>query len=494
MARYGDPRDWRYVFIVGRSFKEWNQATMAQEAGIDPSQYCRYEQGERVPSPRIRKQIATALGVDASFLEWFLPRCRNIRLAFERAIGGAEEEGEREIGSLPQLHGEVTSAVVEAATPFLLELDHPGDGHVPSSQDRSWAEQVWERMKPLTGEDQALFVEILQDERSWALAERLCEESTAAAADRGVEALRLAQLAVHVADKCHGPESRRLHIRAYCQDFDANSIRVCGNLPAARAAFEKADELWKRSEGSDLANLLDANRRLDLKASLLRKEGQWVESLALLDSAMKNAKTGHARCRLLLMKATTFNQMGAYDQALSTLHQIKPLIELQSEQRLVFLHDFTLTVCLCHLGRYTDAEPLLGKIRALAGENELDRVRVRWLEGRIWEGLGSREDALAALSEVREYFQKEEIDYDFALVTLELAVLHLEEGRTARVRELAEEMLWIFQRQKVHKEALAALMLFRRAAQLEEAQAEWTRRLVQYLYRAEHNPGLRFEK
>jgi Tfp pilus assembly protein PilF len=100
---------------------------------------------------------------------------------------------------------------------------------------------------------------------------------------------------------------------------------------------------------------------------------------------------------------------------------------------------------------------------------------------------------LAALSEVREYFQKAEIDYDFALVTLELAVLHLEEGRTARVRELAEEMLWIFQRQKVHKEALAALMLFRRAAQLEEAQAEWTSRLVQYLYRAQHNPGLRFE-
>lgn len=54
-------------------------------------------------------------------------------------------------------------------------------------------------------------------------------------------------------------------------------------------------------------------------------------------------------------------------------------------------------------------------------------------------------------------------------------------------------MLWIFKDQKVHKEALAALALFCRAAEEEEVQVEWTRRLIKYLYRAQHNPRLRFE-
>lgn len=70
---------------------------------------------------------------------------------------------------------------------------------------------------------------------------------------------------------------------------------------------------------------------------------------------------------------------------------------------------------------------------------------------------------------------------------------YLEEGRTREVRELAEEMLWIFKSQGVHKEALAALRLFCQAAREEKARVEWTRGLVKYLYRAQHNPKLRFE-
>ena len=94
---------------------------------------------------------------------------------------------------------------------------------------------------------------------------------------------------------------------------------------------------------------------------------------------------------------------------------------------------------------------------------------------------------------MRQDFLAEKIAYDYALVSLELAALHLEQGRTGLVKEIAEEMLWIFEGEKVHKEALAALTLFRQAATVEEARAEWTRRMVKYLYRAQSNPRLRFE-
>jgi hypothetical protein len=83
--------------------------------------------------------------------------------------------------------------------------------------------------------------------------------------------------------------------------------------------------------------------------------------------------------------------------------------------------------------------------------------------------------------------------YDAALVSLELASLHVREGHTREVRALAHEMTPIFQAQGIHREALAALRLFCRAAEQEEVTVEMTQRMTEYLSRARHNPDLSFE-
>ena len=54
-------------------------------------------------------------------------------------------------------------------------------------------------------------------------------------------------------------------------------------------------------------------------------------------------------------------------------------------------------------------------------------------------------------------------------------------------------MVWIFKSQGIPKEALEALALFCHAAKAEQAKLNWARRLVKFLYRAQSNPGLRFE-
>jgi hypothetical protein len=82
---------------------------------------------------------------------------------------------------------------------------------------------------------------------------------------------------------------------------------------------------------------------------------------------------------------------------------------------------------------------------------------------------------------------------DAALVSLELAALHAEAGRTAEVKELAREMVAIFKAQKVHREALAAVLVFRRAAVRERVTADLAREVASFLSRARHTPGLRFE-
>ncbi len=373
-----------------------------------------------------------------------------------------------------------------------LTLEHHRE---QARHDRLWAEERWTRLARLPAENQEKAVEILLgDEKSWALAERLGTASCAAAAHRASDALRLARLAVRLAEQSPGPESWLLRLRGKCEPYLANALRVAGDLNASEATFASADELWDQGASGDPAGLLDGARRLDLKASFLRQRGRFAEAIDLLDLTLA-ASPPEAEARLLIKKAVTHTRAGNYELALEVLAQAEPRIDDQRERRLLFLHRFTLGDTLCHLDRYEPAKILVGLVETLAADlgNELDRVRACWLKGKAWAGLARREEALAILSQVRQYFRSKGIAYDFALVSLEVAVLHLEQGRTRLVRELAEEMLWIFEQQKVHKEALAALALFRRAAREEEVESEWTRRLIKYLYRAQHNPGLHFE-
>jgi hypothetical protein len=89
-------------------------------------------------------------------------------------------------------------------------------------------------------------------------------------------------------------------------------------------------------------------------------------------------------------------------------------------------------------------------------------------------------------------FAVQGIGYDAALVSLDLAVLYLRQGRRAEVRRIAEEMTPLFQAQDVHREALAALILFQEAACQDRLTAERALEVAAYLRAARHEPGLRF--
>ena len=94
---------------------------------------------------------------------------------------------------------------------------------------------------------------------------------------------------------------------------------------------------------------------------------------------------------------------------------------------------------------------------------------------------------------MRREFLTRGLAFDAALVSLELAVLYLEEGKTTEVRALTGDLLEIFRSRDVHREALAALTVFHNAALLETATAERARELATYLTRASRNPDARWE-
>jgi hypothetical protein len=60
------------------------------------------------------------------------------------------------------------------------------------------------------------------------------------------------------------------------------------------------------------------------------------------------------------------------------------------------------------------------------------------------------------------------------------------------VAAIAQEMLWIFKAQGVHREALAALRIFCAAARQKVATTELARKVERFLRRAQLDPALRF--
>jgi tetratricopeptide (TPR) repeat protein len=155
---------------------------------------------------------------------------------------------------------------------------------------------------------------------------------------------------------------------------------------------------------------------------------------------------------------------------------------------------FNLAVNFCQLGHYSEASKLVQQVRDLVTErgDEVELIRITWLEGRIAAGMGQREDALRLLGQARRGFAARRMRYDEALAILEEAVLLLDEGRANEVRALAMSLTESFGSNGVHREALAALRLFQEAAEREEATAELARRILGYLFRARYDQGLRF--
>jgi hypothetical protein len=81
--------------------------------------------------------------------------------------------------------------------------------------------------------------------------------------------------------------------------------------------------------------------------------------------------------------------------------------------------------------------------------------------------------------------------HDVALALLEEAVVLLDEGRTAEVKEVALGLQVIFDANGVHREALAALRLFAEAAKSEAATAEMG---LRYLFRTRNDEELKIEE
>ena len=206
--------------------------------------------------------------------------------------------------------------------------------------------------------------------------------------------------------------------------------------------------------------------------------------------AGEEGRAAYPLVTLGLLQADRQEHREARDTFLTALRLINP----GKDARLYCYAHHNLARSLCYLGHYAAAAEALAAGRNFYGKHPdlYTQSRVTWLEGLIAAGLGQLEEAEAAFLSVRRQFLEEGNGYDAAMASLDLALLYLKAGRTADLRELAQELQPVFEAENLHAEAKAALLLFEEAVREERATARFVEELSAYLRKARTDPTLRF--
>jgi len=460
-----------------RALSEMTQSAFGERTGAEPGLVGQYELGKAEPGAGYVERAARAADLRVAAGDQILRFAHGLRRPRQRAGQGGKDLFEERLASL-----------ISACYELLLRLPLPGSA--PKAEDRQRAGELWTLLEGLPEDQQLAVIKVGREFQSWALAERVCEESVVQASRDIDYSASLARFAWEIAERIPGPQGWRRRIQGFAQAHAANIQRVTGELKAAAMTFEEAQRLW--DTGSDPDSLLDPGRLLDLKGSLLRSQRRFGEALARLDEAVA---VGRRPGRYLINKGFTLEVMGDYERAIETLREAESRPDVQSDPRLRNILHCNLGFDYCHAGRFAEAAELARQVRAVAAEmgDEIGVLRVTWLEGRIAAGLGRPAAARRLLEEARRELAARKMWYDVALALLEEAVLLLVEGSAAEVTALAAELTRIFEANGVHREALAALRLFQEAAEREAATAELARRILRYLFRAQHDPELRFD-
>ncbi len=330
------------------------------------------------------------------------------------------------------------------------------------------------------------------------LAEALRQESRSEGFRDVARAIELAELSAEVAE-CLAPEfyGRRLvaDTRGMAWAMVGNARRIAGDLFGAERALQSGLDFLDGGTGS-------ASERAEaqsLLASLRIDQSRFSEAISLLEKAVgtyRRLNEPGLEGRTLIKLGSAAGFSGSPLQAVEVLRPAIDLLTEVGDLHAAMLAKHNIAWSLAEAGKCSEAAAYLETIRAeydLFPDDRSTQIRRRWLEGRIHEGLGELYEAAAALREVRSIFAEEERAFDNALVTLDLAAVHLQAGQTDEVKRLAEELYPVFRSHDVHRHAVAALILFKQAAATEAATVGLVRDLSRYLTRARNNPYLRYE-
>ncbi|HBL28753.1 MAG TPA: hypothetical protein DD490_18110 [Acidobacteria bacterium] len=467
-----------FCFYLDCDFRE-----LAQLVGVDETTLRRWEK-KRLTRAKLAR-LARAAGLTIALVEAVVAPT----LAALRLVGqGTEEKVFRNLeGALRQL----TAAAEALGRAALADLfAWLGEQPAPAQEP---AEVHWERLKTRTAAELLFLVDTQPELLSRDLVILLADASIDAAATDLARASAVAHAAHRLAVRLGREQGETGAAAGWALGFVGNYERVANNFDVAAGSFAQANRLWKAASDHDRA-FFPGWRLLDLEASLLRDQGQPASALARLTEAETVAPSA-ASARILVNRALALIELERPEEALAVLAAAEAQAAERLDPRVQFCLQLNRGTCLVDLGRLEAAERQWPAVQAAVGfPGKAQEVTLMiWHRARLDAGLGNLVAAHEGFDQARQAYETRKLAAIYAVVSLERAVVDLKEGRYADVKELAEEIKWVFHSKGLHDEALAALRLFQTAAERETLTVDVAERMVRYMYRAQSDPKLKFE-
>ncbi len=259
---------------------------------------------------------------------------------------------------------------------------------------------------------------------------------------RGVEVAELALVSLESSDQIFGD---RIHdLRALGWAWLGNAHRLALDFTAASGAFEHADREWstprKQTDLLVLANICA------LKGSLWMVRREYDAATRELDRSCSLFQQSGQACdeaRELITRATIHIYAGKLGEAVEDLQSANGLIDQDQEQELAFAVQANLANALVKAGKTKSAAKELDRAREInrTRDDPLGRLKLDWIDGLIGENHGDLEAAKRYYLSARTGFREAGEPRYFALVSVDLMLVHSMQDEWENVSTLAAETL-----------------------------------------------------
>lgn len=252
----------------------------------------------------------------------------------------------------------------------------------------------------------------------------------------------------------------------------ASARRVAADLWGCERALQTAEEHLRHG----MRDCLEKAQLLEHKACLRRAQRRFPEAARLFRRSISiSLCTGQARsaAQAIVGLALVEQYRGEPERAIRLLERAAGLVHPDEDPHLHGCICFNRIGCLVEAGRILEAKALLARRPGIfQAPDEGVQLRARWIKARIILVGGHDAEAAALLDQVRKGFARREDGYLAALASLELAAVHAGLGHGAAAQRLAREAQPIFQSLGIVREALAASIVCRQAATVDQRRAK----------------------
>jgi transcriptional regulator with XRE-family HTH domain len=251
------------------------QQELAAAAGISMASLSNYLSGRSSPPLKPLLKLARAAGVSSERLERLLESLEELC-----APGDPGHRASRHL-----------AAAQAAAVCELLATPRPTFRVLPAPRS---LDEKWDFLAELPLESARAVVEETPEFQDPALCERFCAESEQLDTGHAARAVKLAEIAVCIADQVGFDGPRWEQLEATARSYRANARRLQGDPDGAEAGFQEADRFWSfaSQEGSRAPG---AAQMLSLRASLRQDQHRFPEAISLIDRAIERVGAGDTR-------------------------------------------------------------------------------------------------------------------------------------------------------------------------------------------------------